>query len=264
MKPPRWAVLAVLLAAVLILTAWLILTPPGLTGKLWAVGYSVCHQAPARSFPLGLLQQPLCARCSGTFLAAAIGILYLLTRGRQGEIPRGGLAVVLLFFAAFWALDGLNSFLHILPGLPTLYESQNWLRLLTGIGLGIGLASIVVPIFNQSVWVNFIPQPSLGRWRDLAILYAICLAAAVLLASGVTWLAAPLAALSILGILLLLTLVYTIVWVFLTKNENRFFTLYEIWLPLLAGFLTALVQIGLIDWLRFLLTGTWDGFPLPG
>jgi len=34
--------------------------------------------------------------------------------------------------------------------------------------------------------------------------------------------------------------------------------------PALAGLTFALVVIGGIDAVRYLLTGTWDGFPLPG
>jgi hypothetical protein len=70
--------------------------------------------------------------------------------------------------------------------------------------------------------------------------------------------------LSGLGVLVMLTSVYTVVWVLLSRTENRYHTIRQLWLPLLAGFTTAMLQISLIDAGRFWLTGTWAGFPLPG
>jgi hypothetical protein len=50
------------------------------------------------------------------------------------------------------------------------------------------------------------------------------------------------------------------VWVILFRLENRFDSLKEMAFPLVAGFTLALVQIALLDYIRFLITGTWDGF----
>lgn len=265
MRPPRWLMILVICLTVGVLGVWLFATPPGLYGKLWAVGYSVCHQAPARSFTMGAFAEPLCARCTGTFLAAFLGSVYLLLRrGKRGEVPPWPVGAVLILLAALWAFDGANSFAHIIPGFPTLYTSSNWLRLASGTGLGLGVASVVVPVFHQSLWMDFIPQPALSRWSDLLGMLGLGLAGALAAVSGIPWLAAPMALLSILGVLLLLTLVYTVVWVFLSKTENKYLTYMDIWIPLLAGFTTALVQISAVSLLRYWLTGTWDGFNLPG
>jgi len=250
-------------ATAALISVWLVKTPPGLLGKIDAIGYAVCHQAPARSFLIGDRPTPLCARCSGMYLGALAGIIYLMRLGRRGEIPPLKIGLVLIFFVAAFGLDGLNSFSRLIPGFPFLYQSQNWLRLATGTGMGLGIAAVLVPVFNQAVWIDYNELPALGEWRHLGILFIL----GILLDLGVysqnPLLIYPLAVLSGLGVLVILSMVYTIIWVLFSKTENRYYHIQELWVPLLAGFLTAMLQISLIDTGRFLLTGTWAGIPLP-
>lgn len=254
---------ALVAATLALLGVWLVETPPGLLGKIDAIGYSVCHQAPARSFLIGERPTPLCARCSGTFLGALLGMAYLFRLGRRGEIPPLKIGLVLILFVAAFGFDGLNSFARLVPGAPFLYQSQNWLRLATGTGMGLGIASVLVPVFNQSIWTSFSDLPALGQWRHLGGLLIVGTAAGLGIYSQNPLLIYPLAVLSGLGVMVILTLTYTIVWVLLSKTENRYHTITELWVPLTAGFLTALLQVTLIDAGRFLLTRTWAGFPLP-
>ena len=252
------------IATAALLLVWLVKTPPGLLGKIDAIGYAVCHQAPARSFLIGERPTPLCARCSGTFLGALLGILYLGRLGRRGEIPPLKIGLVLILFVAAFGLDGANSFARLLPGLPVLYQSQNWLRLATGTGMGLGVAAVLVPLFNQSVWIDYNGLPALGEWRHLFALLGLGTLAGLGIYSQNPLLIYPLAVLSGLGVMVILTMVYTVIWVLFSKTENRYHTINDCWVALLAGFLTALLQISVIDAGRFLLTGSWAGFPLPG
>ncbi len=61
---------------------------------------------------------------------------------------------------------------------------------------------------------------------------------------------------------MLLTLVYTMLWLVVLKRENRYNSFKELIVPLIGGFGLALIQIVLLDWFRYFLTGTWDGFHL--
>jgi hypothetical protein len=70
----------------------------------------------------------------------------------------------------------------------------------------------------------------------------------------------PLALASAAGVLVLLSIVYSMVWVMVLNAENQSIISRELWFPLLAGFGSALLQIVLLDIGRYLLTGTWDGF----
>lgn len=260
-KPLHLTLLAVFL---LLLVLWLVNTPAGLLGKADAVGYAVCHRIAARSFLIGDRPLPLCSRCSGMYLGALAGMALQFRLGRRsGTPPRKFLVILALFLLAF-GVDGVNSYLHFFPALPSLYAPHNWMRLVTGTGLGLGLAAVVVPIFNQSVWTPWDDTPLLAGWREFGALLALGAAVIGLMLTENPLLLYPLALLSSFSVLLILSLVYTIVWILITKKENVFHSWWELWPYLTAGAITALAQIAVIDLLRYRFTGTWDGFSLGG
>src|SRR5512146_2129218 len=129
------------IGALIVLSVWIYIAPPGLMGKLDAVGYAVCHRLDSHSLHVGGIQLPLCARCTGEFNAAAIGLVFQgLIGHRKSRLPnRGILAVLVLFFLAF-AVDGSNSYLALLKNtyagafsnIPNLYVTDNTTRVFTG------------------------------------------------------------------------------------------------------------------------------------
>ena len=119
----------------LLLVGWLLNTPAGLLGKADAIGYAVCHRIDLRSFQLGDRQMPLCARCTGMYLGAMLGLVYQGILGkRRAEMPSWPVITVLGLLAAAFAVDGLNSYLYLFLQSPLLYMPNNTLRLLTGTG----------------------------------------------------------------------------------------------------------------------------------
>ena len=72
----------------------------------------------------------------------------------------------------------------------------------------------------------------------------------------------PLTFLSVLGVLSLLAMVFSIVWIIIMRQENSFERLKQLWMPALAGLTLTFLMISVIDLLRLKLTGTWGGFPL--
>jgi len=245
----------------LLLLGWLINTPAGLLGKADAVGYAVCHRIDLRSFHLGDRQLPLCVRCSGMYLGAMLSLAYqALTRKRAGGFPPSKVWAVYGFFVLAFAVDGGNSYLHLFPGVTGLYEPQNWLRLLTGTGMGLVIAGILYPAFNQTVWKDWKNIPSIGGLLSLAILLALALVMDWIVFSGNPLFIYPLALVSAAGVLVLLSMVYTMVLVMIFHTENRALRIRQLLLPLVGGFGLALVQIALLDSLRYFFTGTWDGF----
>lgn len=247
----------------LLLVGWLLNTPAGLLGKADAIGYAVCHRIDARSFHIGERQFPLCARCSGMYLGAMAGLLYLgLTGRRRAGMPGRRLYLPLALLVLAFAVDGLNSFLSLFPSAPSLYTPNNTLRLLTGSGMGLVIAVMLFPAFNQTVWADWDSRPVLDGLRSLALLLLL-----VLLLDFVVWtenplVLYPLALVSAGGVLVLLTMVYSMLWLMVLRHENRFERVQQLLVPLVAGFGVALLQIILLDALRYLLTGTWDGFHL--
>lgn len=254
-----WKGLLILVTG-LVFGAWLLLTPSGLLGKADAAGYAVCHRIDARSFHIGERQTPLCARCSGMYLGALLGLVYLSRYGRRAGMPVKNVLVVLGFFFLMFGLDGLNSYLHLFPVFPGVYEPSNVMRLLTGTGLGLGIAAVLMPVVHQTIWPVYDSRPALAGWRDFLPLLGLALLLDLMILSEVPLLLYPLAVLSAVSIVLILTMVYGVVWTLISKQENRVQHYRQLWPVVTAGFLTAILQIGVIDAGRFWLTGTWGGF----
>ncbi len=268
-KLSRWLVP---LAAIIIFSGWFLFSPPGLLGKADAVGYAVCHRIDERSFHLDDGRQtPLCARCSGMYLGAVLGLAFqAVVAPRRGGMPGRWVVIPLLALAGSFALDGANSYLYllkgtypgILPQIPNLYTPNNTLRLFTGAGMGLGIAAALYPSFNQSVWKDWDARPALDGLKPLGLLVALAVALNLLVLTEHPLVLYPGAVISAGGVLLLLTMVYSIVWSMVMRLENTFTHLRQMGLTLLAGLTVALLQIYIIDLFRFWLTGTWGAFPM--
>jgi len=260
-------------AALAILLGWLWIAPPGILGKADALGYAVCHRLDERSFHfLDGRELPLCARCSGMYLGAVVGLIFqAFFSRRKGGMPSKRIILPLLMLGLAFAVDGTNSYIYLMktvsPGrldfLPTLYIPNNILRLLTGSGAGLGIAIALFPSFNQTVWEDWDPSPAFDSLKRLAVLMAIMLGLDLLILTDSDFVLYPVAIISAGGVLLLLTMVYAVLWVMLTRQENTFVAFRHLWLPILAGLTIALLQITVTDLFRWWLTHTWGGFPLP-
>ncbi len=261
------------LAAVFMVFAWLSISPPGILGKADALGYAVCHRLDERSLHLGDGSQlPLCARCSGMYLGVMVGLVFqAFTSRRRGGMPPMRVIVPLALLGLAFAIDGTNSYLYLMkavsPGrldfIPTLYIPNNTLRLLTGSGAGLAISAAIFPSFSQTLWRDWDPRPALGGLKPLAVLTIIMLALDLLILPEWDLVLYPAAIISAGGVLFLLTMVYAMLWVIVTKRENQFGTFGETWLPTLGGLTLALLQITAIDLFRLWYTHTWGGFPLP-
>lgn len=258
------------IAALLAFGVWFYITPPGLLGKADGIGYAICHRIDERSFHIGERQLPLCARCTGEFNAAAISLLFFaIFSPKKSGMPGWKLgAPLLLFFLAF-GIDGTNSYLYLLKqttdgalsNIPNLYVPNNTLRLFTGSGMGITLASILYPAFNQSAWKESSPQPALD-WKKLGILIGIVLLIDLAILTEHPAILYLIAILSVVGVLALLIGVFSMVWLLMMRQENMFTDIRGMWMPILAGTTLTFLMITAIDLLRFTLTGTWGGLPL--
>lgn len=252
--------LAPFVAAGLVLGFWLTFTPPGILGKADAIAYAVCHRISSRSFFLGDRQIPLCARCSGMYLGAFLGLIYAMRGERLGGMPNLKISILLGAFFLVFAIDGANSYLQLYPFISPLYKTENWMRLVTGSGMGLGMAAILLPVFNQTVWQNWMDKPILHSWKQIGTLMLLVGLIDLAVLSQNPLLLFPLALLSSATVVILLGMIYTIVWVLVRKKENAFQSLNQMTGYLAAGFATALLQIGIMDLGRYLITGTWAGF----
>jgi uncharacterized membrane protein len=258
------------LAALFTLAAFLFITPVGLLGKADGIGYAICHRIDERSFHLFGRQLPLCARCTGEFNAAALTLLFLgVVSRKQSRMPARDILVVLAIFFSAFAIDGSNSYLYLLkqtypgflPQIPNLYVPNNTLRLITGSGMGVAMASLLYPVVNQTLWHEQDDRPVID-WRKFGSLLGLIALVDLGINSEAAFVLYPVAILSVLGVLALLGTVFSMVWVMIMRQENSLLFTSQLWMPGLAGVTLALIMIMVIDLLRLRLTGTWGGFPL--
>jgi uncharacterized membrane protein len=258
--PLPWLIAALATTALL---AFLIATPDGLLSKADMVGYAVCHRIESHSFAVAGRQLPLCARCSGTFLGALTGFFgqaVVLRRRRAAEFPPAPIIVVLAGLMLLWAADGLNSYLALVYG-PHVYEPQNWLRLTTGALNGLVMSALVYPVFNFTLWRRSASERAIHNLRDLGVLLLLEAGMVGLVLTQWSFLLYPLALLSALGVLTLLTCVNSVLVLIIVRRENVVDTWREAIVPLLAGLTVSLIQVGVIDVVRYALTGTLSGIP---
>jgi hypothetical protein len=153
MKVLRPAFVAACLAWALLL--WLVpfvasrphATPSG-TGLLvavYAIGGAICHQLPERSYRLWTAQMPVCARCAGIYVGAAVAAIQAI--GARGLQPRGRRRPGGLQTSALRAILVMAVF----PTLATLvYEwttgrmPAHWIRAATAVPLGATVAWMVL------------------------------------------------------------------------------------------------------------------------
>jgi uncharacterized membrane protein len=251
----RWDGLAAI-AAIAIIVAILLAPPHGLLDKADHAAYAVCHRIPERTFAFAGRPLPLCARCSGTYLGALAGLAVLTVRGRgrAAHLPAPIFLAVLALFLLVWAVDGINSFLTLIPGLPYLYEPRNLLRLITGTLEGLAIAAIVLPVANQSLWAAPASDRSIETGRDLAWMLFGGAVVVALVSSEWAPLLYPLALISGLMVVGLVGLVNAMVILIILRREGRATCPREVILPLLAGIALATIELAAIGAARAALT----------
>jgi uncharacterized membrane protein len=230
-----------------------------LIAKLQAVAYSVCHENPDHTLTIGDRLLPLCARCTGMFLGGLLGFFALrsLTSGEAYPAPK--IRWVLGLLVLFFSVDGLNSAVSSFLDRNVLYAPSNSLRLFSGLGMGLVLAAVLLSLWRQTVNTVTDPGSGFSSWRQFAVvlLAEVLLGLVIFFAPG--WLFYPIAFLSVLAVPILLAMVYTLLWTMMREKEISPRNLQVRITYILLGCLTAFVQIGAFDLLRFTLTGTWAG-----
>ncbi len=236
---------------------WLWVTPAGWWEKVRLLGYAVCHQIEARSFFYHDLQSPLCARCTGMYLGGLLALIYQAFQGRKGRFPPAWVSIILGALFIWFGVDGANSFLHIFPGFEMGYQPSNLYRLITGTGVGLGIGAILLPLFNQTAWADWINRSFFEKWYSFPVLLML----GGLLVMGVysqqPLVLLPAMFLSGVSIVVLLASLHTIIALMLTRRTNKQLTWKQMRLPILIGLNICFLQILLTSLFRYLLTGTW-------
>lgn len=227
------------------------------------VGYSVCHRITDRSFTIAGRQLPLCARCTGMYLGVSLTFMVLALAGRHrwSGLPPKRVLLVLIGLIGIMGIDGLNSYSHFFPNAPHIYEPRNWLRLVTGIGAGIAMGSIVFPAMAQTLWKQQAFRPALANLRELAALAVVAALVVGLVLSDDPRILYVLGLVSAAGVLLILTGINTTAMLILLRKDARASNWRQAAVPLMAGLAIAMVQVAAIAFVRYSATGTMTGIP---
>lgn len=258
----KWVKVGLLVLLLALFSVWVLETPSGLIGKAQAIGYAVCHQIASHTIEIGGKLLPLCARCTGMYLGTLLGLLVLRSRQRLSGKPSTAKIVVLAAFMLVFTVDGVNSMLASFFSVSPLYPPSNLLRLGTGLLMGIVLANILLPLWNQTLWKLSDPRPVLQSWKQLALLVLCAIMVGVLVWLDIPLLYYPIAILSTGTVIVILGMVYTLLWSIILNKENTLEKLKNGITFYLLGVICALLQIGLMDLIRMRLTGSWSGFQI--
>ncbi|MDP2966089.1 MAG: DUF2085 domain-containing protein [Pelolinea sp.] len=240
----------IILIAGIITANWILYTPHGFYEKAFAVGSSVCHQITSHSFSNSDTQFPLCARCSGLYLGSFIGLAYYFTQGKRKAIPKRGFLLLLLFLFLAWAGDSVNSFIRDFLNRSIIYETTNMTRLVTGFGMGLVMSTALMTLFNLTVWKDGIDKPLfINLWQVAGYVFLSALAGWIMLSSNAIFFQV-FAYISIVTVMIIITMLYTIFWIILFKKENSFTKWKSLGLFLIAGFAAAMLQVTLLNLLR--------------
>lgn len=104
----------------------------------------ICHRMPERSFFVKGYQLPVCARCTGFYISLILYFIYTFYFYVDYNIILLIFAILLLIPTA---IDGLTQLFEY-------RESNNVLRLITGLMGGIGL-SIIVKAIKWYIYMMF-------------------------------------------------------------------------------------------------------------
>jgi len=221
----------------------------------------VCHQFPGHSIFVMGIQMPLCARCTGTYLGALLGLcnLWLRGRSRANRLPPTRVLIALGLFFAFWAIDGLNSYLHFFINLG-LYTPSNFLRLLAGMVNGLSLSLLVFPMFNSILWREPDEQRVVNNLGELGGILLQVIALEILLQANIRALCYPLFLIDLLSVLSMLTIVNSMIVIFLLRLENQADCWRRTFLPLGLGLLLSVAEVSSLALLRSVLA---PAFPFP-
>lgn len=236
--------------------ALLILGPGSLLEKLVWLNSGVCPQRPAHSYFFDGQQMPLEARMVGIFAGFLITFLglWLFGRGRALQWPSRRLNIILAACILLMVFDGFNSTFRDL-GWPTLYQPENWLRVVTGSISGAGMAGLLLPVVNMTVWRRGYLTPTFRNVWEIGYALVAVLLYALGVMSGWGPLFWPLSLLAVGGVIVMLVMLNLVIFTIVLRRENRVSSFYAFLTPVTLILLVSLGEMALFAAMRLALGG---------
>lgn len=228
--------------------------PWSLEHKAHAALHGLCAQTPSHTFLVGGTPLPFDARMTGIYggFATAFVCLVLLGRHRAARLPSIPMMVLLAVLIGAMAVDGFNSLFRDL-GRQHLYQPDNQLRLLTGIGTGLTLAVILCYLFAVTMWRRPNTSQRVIVLRDIAVLIPSQIPFVLLVVSGWGWLAEPLTVGLVIAALGVLSALGIIAIVLLKRLDYSFDNAADLHAHATSAMLLAVIVMAALASGRFLL-----------
>jgi hypothetical protein len=126
--------------------------------------------------------------------------------------------------------------------------------------MGLAISAILLPAFIQTMFKTWEESSGFGKWHKVLIILGLGAIIDILVLFEIPLLQYLFSLISAGSVFVLLTLIYSMVLVMIFKKENTYENITQLFISFTGGFILALLQIGAIDLVRFLLTGGWGGF----
>lgn len=229
--------------------------PVPIEQKAHAVMHGLCAQRPSHSIVIGGSYLPFDARMTGIYsgFLATMVILVAIGAHRSPGLPSIPASVVLLSLVGLMAWDGFNS-LFVDLQLPHTHAPRNELRLITGVGTGVALGTIMVMLVAMSIW----RRPDTSRrvmqtwWQPLAIFVPV-LAITYLLTRGPAVVYPMFTVLLVVAGIVAFSALATVAIALLTGRDNTFGSFGELEPFAVRGLIAGLILVGLLAGGRFAL-----------
>lgn len=231
--------------------------------KLRVLSAGVCAQRFGHSLLFGGVQPPLEARMIGIYGGFMVTVLTLWALGRGKTIlmaPTPLLALALLMIATM-GFDGTNALLHDMHVFH-LYAPDNRLRLFTGTLSGIGIAMLILPIINYTLWRQGDERPVVPGWRVLGIILLTECAFMAIALTGFGFLLYPISILSVGGIVVLLLAINLMVVLGIMHRESMATRWTQLLMPVALSSSFVIAELLVLASLRFLAESTLGITPL--
>ena len=175
---------------------------------LWSLlvlfGSALCHQLPERSYIIGDLQMPLCARCIGIHVGFLLSSVLLWTGSRRFISSMPGKKALSVLGAMT-----ITGFIMALLSYGGISGSDNLSRTISGLLIGTSLPFVAVPLLNHIVFPGKNGRVLFAGLNDWALpLSAFIVGSAVILFATSSFVIFYIA--SILGIIGMIILSFTI------------------------------------------------------